>query len=187
MNKDTSYTDEYLVELARNGNALAYNTLLERYNHKVQQIICFYINDPSNAKDLAQEVLLKVYRYLDRFKEESQFSTWLYKITQNTIKNYYRSRTMQLDSEAHYVDEQYSIYYHSPEHQLMNMEFNKQIEHAISQLSEELRLCYGLHVFEGHKYEEIAKKLDCPIGTVRSRIYRARKLLTDFVEKNNQH
>lgn len=183
MNKDTSYTDEYLVELARNGNKLACNRLLERYNHKVQQIICFSINDQNNAKDLAQEVLLKVYRYMSYFKKESQFSTWLYKITQNTIKNYYRTRSLQLDSEAHYVEEQYSIYYSSPEHQLINLEFSKQIENAIARLSEELRLCYGLHVFEGHRYEDIAKKLDCPIGTVRSRIYRARKLVTHFVDQ----
>ncbi|WP_298622775.1 sigma-70 family RNA polymerase sigma factor [uncultured Legionella sp.] len=183
MNNDASCTDECLVELARNGNKQACNRLLERYNHKVQQIICFYISDQNNAKDLAQEVLLKVYRHLHYFKEESRFSTWLYKITQNTIKNYYRTKSLQLDSEAHYIEEQYSIYYSSPEHQLINLELNTQIENAVARLSEELRLCYGLHVFEGHKYDDIAKKLDCPIGTVRSRIYRARKLLTHFVDQ----
>lgn len=183
MNNDTSYTDEYLVELARNGNELAWNSLLARYDHKIHQIINFHINDIQNAKDLAQEVLLKVYRYLRYFKDESQFSTWLYKITQNTIKNYYRTRSLQIDSEAQYAEEQYSIYYSSPEHQLINMEFNKQIENAIDRLSEDLRLCYGLHVFEGNRYEDIAKKLDCPIGTVRSRIHRARKLVTHFVDQ----
>ncbi|MCL5271900.1 MAG: sigma-70 family RNA polymerase sigma factor [Gammaproteobacteria bacterium] len=181
MNKETSYSDKYLIELARNGNELAYNRLLERYNHKVQKIIAFYVNDRSYAKDLAQEVLLKVYRYLRYFKEESQFSTWLNKIIQNTIKNYYRSKTLQIDSEAHFVAEQNLTYNNSPEHQLINTEFSIQIENAISRLSEELKLCYGLHVFEGQRYEDIAKKLDCPIGTVRSRIYRARKLVTHFI------
>ncbi|MBL7478833.1 sigma-70 family RNA polymerase sigma factor [Legionella bononiensis] len=186
MNRDGSDTDEYLVELARDGNSVAYNKLLERYDHKVQRIIYFYINDQAYAKDLTQEVLLKVYRNLHFFKEKSQFSTWLYKITQNTIKNYYRSISLRLESEAHFVDEQYSSFYNSPEHQLINMEFTDQIESAISRLSEELRLCYGMHIFEGRTYENIAQELHCPIGTVRSRIYRARKLVTHFVDRRNQ-
>ncbi|RUR15889.1 sigma-70 family RNA polymerase sigma factor [Legionella sp. km535] len=187
MNRDNAYTDEYLVELARDGNSVAYNQLLERYDHKVQRVIYFYINDQAYAKDLAQEVLLKVYRNLHFFKDKSQFSTWLYKITQNTIKNYYRSASLRLDSEAHFVDEQYSSFYNSPEHQLMTTEITDQIESAVSQLSEDLRLCYGMHVFEGCTYEHIAQELNCPIGTVRSRIHRARKLVTNFVERRNKN
>lgn len=185
MNNYTSYSDEHLVELARNGNNLAYNRLLERYNTKVHETICFYINDHSNAKDLTQEVLLKVYRHLHIFKEESLFSTWLFKITHNTIKNYYRSKSLRLNSEAYYADEYYSSFYNSPEHQIINMEFSDQIEYAISKLSEDLRVCYGMHIFEGQTYEHIAKELDCPIGTVRSRIYRARKLLTNYFDRSH--
>ena len=112
---------------------------LERYHNKIQQIIYFYIQDRANVNDLTQEVLLKVYRYLDYFKEESLFSTWLYKITQNTVKNYFRSINLRLDSEAQFVNDQYSSLGDSPEHILMNMEFGKQIEYAISRLSDELR------------------------------------------------
>lgn len=184
MDIKTSYSDEQLVGLAQGGNIHAYNMLLERYDRKIQQIIYFYINDHSNVNDLAQEVLLKVYRYLDYFKEESQFSTWLYKITQNTVKNYFRTISQRLDSEAQFINEQYSSPGNSPEYLLINIEFSEQIEAAIARLSDELRQCYGMHILEGHTYEDIAKKMHCPIGTVRSRIFRARKLLINYIGHN---
>ena len=158
MDIKTSYSDEKLVRLAQKGNINAYNILLERYYHKIQQIIYFYTNDRTNVNDLAQEVLLKVYRYLDYFKEESLFSTWLYKITQNTVKNYFRVISQRLDSEAQFATEQSSVAGNSPEHLLISMEFGEQIESAISKLSEELRACYGMHILEGFTYEDIAKK-----------------------------
>ncbi len=184
MDTKTSYSDEQLVRLAQKGNINAYNILLGRYYHKIQHIIYFYTSDRANVNDLAQEVLLKVYRYLDYFKEESLFSTWLYKITQNTVKNYFRTVSQRLDSEAQFVNEQYSAFSSSPEYLLINMEFGEQIESAISRLSEELRICYGMHIFEGFTYEDIAKKMHCPIGTVRSRIFRARKLLINYIGHN---
>jgi RNA polymerase sigma-70 factor (ECF subfamily) len=148
---------------------------------KYSKLFSFYINDPANISDLAQEVLIKVYRYLDYFKEDSLFSTWLYKITQNTIKNYYRTISLRLDSEAQYIHDQYLSTNDSPEHILINMEFGEQIEAAVARLSEELRLCYGMHLLEGYTYEDIANKMHCPIGTVRSRIFRARKLLISYI------
>jgi RNA polymerase sigma-70 factor, ECF subfamily len=181
MEKNTSYSDEHLIGLARNGNAQAYASLFERYRLKIQQIIYFYTNDHSHVNDLSQEVLIKIYRHLHYFKEECQFSTWLYRVTQNTIKNYFRSVALRVDSEAQFADVYYADNYESPEGQLLNNEFNEQIQYAISRLSEELRICYGMHIFEGQTYEDIAKRLDCPIGTVRSRIYRARKLMADYV------
>lgn len=181
MNIDTSCSDEYLVRLSQQGYSDACNILLQRYNHKVQQFIYFYVNDQTLVHDLAQEVLLKVYRHLKYFKEDSQFSTWLYRIVQNTLKNHFRSISLRLDSEAHYADEYYHSLCHSPEHQLINIEFGEQIAIAISRLSEELRICYGMHIFEGQTYEDIAKEMQCPIGTVRSRIFRARKLMMDYV------
>ncbi|BCA95500.1 RNA polymerase sigma factor [Legionella antarctica] len=181
MDIKTGDSDEQLVRLAQKGNINAYNMLLGRYDHKIQHIIYFYTNDRSTVNDLAQEVLFKVYRYLDYFKEESTFSTWLYKITQNTVKNHFRTVSQRLDSEAQFVNEQYSVLNSSPEHLLINMEFGKQIESAISRLSEELRICYGMHILQGFTYEDIAKKMHCPIGTVRSRIFRARKLLINYI------
>ncbi|CEG57039.1 sigma-70 family RNA polymerase sigma factor [Legionella fallonii] len=182
MDIQASYSDDQLVRLAQNGNSKAYNILLGRYHHKIQQIIYFYIHEQASVNDLSQEVLLKVYRYLDYFKEESSFSTWLYKITQNTIKNYFRAVNLRSDSEKQYVHQQYNSIGNSPEHALINIEFGEQIESAISRLSEELRICYGMYLFEGYSYEDIAKKMHCPIGTVRSRIFRARKLLIGYIE-----
>lgn len=179
MNKQTSYSDEDLVILAQHGNKDAYNLLLSRYNDKIQQIINLHIQDRANVSDLAQEVLIKVYRYLQYFKERSQFSTWLYRITQNTIKNHYRTANLRMDLEAEYADNYSPSTQLSPEYLLINIEFGEQLELAISMLSEELRLCYGMHILDGQSYEDIAKKMDCPVGTVRSRIFRARKLLME--------
>lgn len=177
MNKETSYSDEDLINLARHGDMEAYNLLLSRYHTKIQQIIHLHIQDRANASDLAQEVLIKVYRYLHYFKDKSQFSTWLYRITQNTIKNYFRSANMRMDLEAEYADNYSPSVQLSPEYLLINIEFGERLEAVLSKLSEELRLCYGMHILDGQSYEYIAKKMDCPIGTVRSRIFRARKLV----------
>jgi RNA polymerase sigma-70 factor, ECF subfamily len=170
MNNTASYSDEDLVNLAQQGNRDAYNLLF---------------NDQASVNDLAQEVLLKVYRYLHYFKEKSQFSTWLYRITHNTIKNHYRSASTRTGLESELVDNQELLSHQSPEYVLISIEFGEQLELAISMLADELRVCYGMHIFDGQTYEDIAKKMNCPIGTVRSRIFRARKLLmasiADFV------
>lgn len=177
MEKVTAYSDEQLIGLAQKGDAHAYNQLLSRYRDIIRHIIYFHINNQANVNDLTQEVLLKVYRYLPTFKDESKFSTWLYRITQNTVKNYYRTLDQQLESESQFAGDHYQSSGYSPEYMLITMEFNEKIESAISKLSQELRTCYGMHTFEGQTYEDIAKKMKCPIGTVRSRIFRARKLL----------
>jgi RNA polymerase sigma-70 factor, ECF subfamily len=184
MNNQFSSNDGYLIQLAQKGNKEAYDNLLSRYHHKIKQIIYFYVNDHANANDLVQEVLLKVFRYLPDFKEDSEFSTWLYRIVQNTIKNYFRSASLRLDSEAQFANEQSMSLCSSPEYQLMNIELGELVENAVARLSEDLRLCYGMHVFEGQTYEAIAQRMHCPIGTVRSRIFRARKLVMGFVEND---
>lgn len=175
MEKEASYSDEDLVNLAQLGERKAYNLLLARYYNKIEQIIYTHIQDRANVHDLVQEVLIKVYRYLHYFKENSQFSTWLHRIIQNTIKNYYREANGRLNLESEFIDCYPSIQF-SPEYMLIPLEFGTQLESAITALSKELRQCYGMHI-DGRTYEYIAKKLHCPIGTVRSRIFRARKLL----------
>lgn len=181
MNNKISYSDEDLVNLAQRGDVDAYNLLFARYNDKIQQIIYFHISDQANVHDIAQEVQLKVYRYLHSFKEQSQFSTWLYRITHNTIKNHYRTVNQRLSLETEFAESQHHSVHQSPENTLINIEFDEQLELALSLLSNELRQCYGMHTFDGQTYEAIAKKMHCPIGTVRSRIFRARKLLMDSV------
>lgn len=184
MYHQTSYSDQDLVTLAQQGDTQACNQLLLRYNHKIQKIIYSQIQDRDFVCDLAQEVLIKVFRYLDSFKEKSQFSTWLYRITQNTIKNHYRQDNVRIDLEAEYIDHLYSAAQLSPEYLLIKIEFGKQFDSAVSKLSDELRTCYAMCVFDGQSYEDIAKKMDCPIGTVRSRIFRARKLVLESLGQN---
>jgi RNA polymerase sigma-70 factor, ECF subfamily len=182
MNRQlSSLSDTFLVQLAQNGNNEACDHLLIRYHQKIQQIIYFYVNEHANTPDLVQEVLLKVFRYLPDFKEKSEFSTWLYRIVQNTIKNYFRAVSLRIDSEAQFANAQSMSLYSSPEEHLMKMEFSNLVENAVAHLSEDLRVCYGLHVFEGQTYQCIAQRMHCPIGTVRSRIFRARKLVMGIV------
>jgi len=176
--------DADLVRLAQNGNRQACNQLLARYNQKIKHVVSFHIDDHAHANDLAQDVLVKIVRYLPTFKEESVFSTWMYRITMNTIKNHFRSTNLRSCSEARYANEQQGSVYSSPEYHLMRMELDAFVETAVGQLSEELRLCYSMHLFEGQSYEAIAQKMQCPIGTVRSRIFRARKLIVDWVGHN---
>ncbi len=180
-NKEASYTDEQLVKLARQGDQTAYDILLKRYQLKIHHIIHFYLDDKATVHDLAQEVLIKIFRYLHCFKEESQFSTWLYRITQNTIKSYFRAISQRHDCEAQFANEQEWETNYSPEYQLLDIELGEQVALAITRLSNELRQCYDKHIFEGQTYEDIAKEMHCPIGTVRSRIARARKLMMEFV------
>lgn len=184
MNIEPSCSDEQLVRLAQQGYSEACERLLQRYNHKVKHIISFQVSDQSHAHDLAQEVLFKVYKHLELFNGECLFSTWLYRIVKNTLKNHFRALTLRLDLENRYADEYYYTLSHSPEYHLINTEFIAQIDNAIARLSEELRMCYGMHIVEGHTYEDIAKEMQCPVGTVRSRIFRARKLLTVYIGKN---
>ncbi len=184
MNDRSSLSDICLVHLAQEGNIDAYNTLLTRHHQKIKQIIYFYVNDHAYVNDLVQEVLLKIFRHLPEFKNDCEFSTWMYRIIQNTIKNYFRALNLRLDSEAQFANEQLFTLGSSPEYQLMNMEFGDLVDSAIAKLSEDLRLCYGMHIFEGQTYETIAQRMHCPIGTVRSRIFRARKLVMNYVGDN---
>lgn len=180
-NENQSIPDQCLVKLAQDGNQKACNVLLERYHQKVRQIIYFYTNDFASANDLAQEVLIKVFQHLDDFKEDSKFSTWLYRITQNTIKNHVRAAHLRNDSETRFAEEQSIACANSPEYELISMELSELVDQAIENLSEELRSCYARHVFEGQTYDNIAQEMGCPIGTVRSRIFRARKLVHEYM------
>lgn len=184
MNKNASYSDEYWVHLAKEGNTNAYTELFNRYHTKIYQIISYYINDNANAFDLTQEVLLKVYRYLPYFNQNSLFSTWVFRITQNTLKNYYRSCDSRLDSECEFANNCTADRSDSPENLLISMEFYEQMQLAFLNLTEELRTSFGMHILEGHTYEHIAETMSCPIGTIRSRIFRARKLLLAELNQN---
>ena len=130
MNSQLSLSDGCLVRLAQDGDASACNGILQRYDHKIRQIIYFNVSDHANVSDLTQEVFLKIFRHLSDFKEESEFSTWLYRIVQNTIKNYFRALSLRADSEAEFAKEQSLTLCASPEKQIMDAEFGALVESA---------------------------------------------------------
>lgn len=182
MGELTKVSDNYLVKLAQRGDSKAYQALIKRYYAKISKIMYVNVNDHHMANDLTQEVLLKIVRYLRRFKVESEFYTWVYRIAQNTIKNHYRASQIRAVNENELIYELSHRVHHSPEHHLMQLELTKEVEKNLQKLSEDLRECYGRFQFEGKSYEIIAKEMNCPIGTVRSRIFRARKILTDAIQ-----
>jgi len=177
-------TDQALVARVQSGDKRAYDLLVLKYQHKIIKLVTRYVRDPSEALDVAQEVFIKAYRAIAKFRGDSAFYTWLYRIAINTAKNYIIAQSRRppgsdIDStEA----EQYSgadglKEIATPEHALLRDEIEKTVFEAIEALPEDLRTAITLRELEGLSYEEIADTMDCPIGTVRSRIFRAREAI----------
>jgi RNA polymerase sigma-70 factor (ECF subfamily) len=174
-------TDQELVDRVQRGEKAAFDVLVLKYQNKIIKLISRYIHDPNEALDVAQEAFLKAYRALERFRGDSAFYTWLYRIAINTAKNHLVAmgrRPPGDDIEAQEA-EQYDgapglKEYDTPEHLLLKDEIQHTIAMAIEELPEDLRTAITLRELEGMSYEEIAQTMDCPIGTVRSRIFRAR-------------
>ncbi len=178
--------DQLLVERVQKGDKKAFDVLVLKYQHKIISLVSRYVSDPSEAMDVAQEAFIKAYRALKRFRGDSAFYTWLYRIAINTAKNHLVAqsrRPPQSDVDA--VDaEQYQIDSRlkdrgSPEHELLREEIEQTIHDAIADLPEDLRMAISLREMEGMSYEEIATTMECPIGTVRSRIFRAREAIDE--------
>lgn len=176
--------DKALVKRVRNGDKSAFDILVLKYQHKIIQLIGRYIKDPSESQDVAQESFIKAYRALEKFRGESAFYTWLYRIAINTAKNHLVSRARR--SSENEVDAQVAEQYEgnsrlkdhdTPEHILLSEEIAQTIRRALDDLPEELRIAISLREFEGMSYEEIAQTMNCPVGTVRSRIFRAREAI----------
>ena len=176
--------DEDLVLRVQQGDKSAYDLLVIKYQHKIVQLVNRYVKDPSEAQDVAQEAFIKAYRALSSFRGESAFYTWLYRIAINTAKNYLMSRSrrsvdMQIDIQDAEVYENLPQLQgqETPERELLSREIVETIKTAIAKLPEEMRVAIMLREFEGMSYEEIAQAMDCPVGTVRSRIFRAREAI----------
>ncbi|MDD5578596.1 MAG: RNA polymerase sigma factor RpoE [Methylobacter sp.] len=176
--------DEELVLRVQQGDKSAYDLLVIKYQHKIIQLVNRYVKDPSEAQDVAQEAFIKAYRALGNFRGDSAFYTWLYRIAINTAKNYLVSRTRrssdyQVDiQDAEQIENAPQLQgMESPERLLLNQEIVETIKTAIDKLPEEMRIAIMLREFEGMSYEEIAQAMDCPVGTVRSRIFRAREAI----------
>jgi len=177
-------TDKVLVERVQRGDKQAFDTLVLKYQHKIVSLVSRYVSDPAEAMDIAQEAFIKAYRAIRNFRGDSAFYTWLYRIAINTAKNHLVS--MSRRPPASDVDAQEAEQFGgqsrlkesgSPEHELLRGEIESTIREAIAQLPEDLRTAITLREMEGMSYEEIAKTMDCPIGTVRSRIFRAREAI----------
>lgn len=166
------------------GDKSAFDLLVIKYQHKIVHLVNRYVKDPSEAQDVAQDSFIKAYRALGDFRGDSAFYTWLYRIAINTAKNYLLSRSRrhfdyEIDvQDAEQVENAPQLKdIETPENLLMNEQIVAVIKSAIERLPEEMRIAITLREFEGMSYEEIAEAMDCPIGTVRSRIFRAREAI----------
>lgn len=177
-------TDQELVRRVQAGDQTAFNLLVLKYQHRVLKLVGRFVNDAAEAEDVAQEAFLKAYRALASFRGDSAFYTWLYRIAINTAKNALvsqRRRPVDFDLDLQDPD-QYDRQARlkesdTPEGVLLTEEIRAVVEEAMEQLPEDLRTAIVLRELEGLSYEEIAEAMDCPVGTVRSRIFRAREAI----------
>ena len=182
-------TDKQLVARVQKGDKRAFDMLVLKYQDKVHAIVSRYIKDFHEVDDVVQEAFIKAYRALAKFRGESAFYTWLYRIAVNTAKNYLVARNRR--PPASDVDAGDADYYEggqrlqdigSPENLLYRDELEAVVDQSIRDLPEDLRTAVTLREFEGLSYEEIAEIMDCPVGTVRSRIFRAREAIDEKVK-----
>jgi RNA polymerase sigma-70 factor (ECF subfamily) len=179
--------DQALVERAQKGDKQAFGLLVSKYQRKLGRLLSRLIRDPAEVEDVTQEAFIKAYRALPSFRGDSAFYTWLYRIGVNTAKNYLVSQgrraptTTEFDSEeAESFDEGEQLRdINTPEHVLLPKQIGETVTAAMEALPEELRTAIMLREIEGLSYEEIATIMDCPIGTVRSRIFRAREAVSE--------
>ncbi len=179
--------DQQLVERVQSGDKQAFNLLVAKYQRKLTRLLSQFVRDPAEVEDVAQEAFIKAYRALPSFRGDSAFYTWLYRIGINTAKNYLVSQGRKA-SMLHGVDSEEAENYeeggvlremNTPESELMSKQIAQTVNRTLEELPEELRTAIILREMEGLSYEEIANIMDCPIGTVRSRIFRAREAISD--------
>ena len=186
--KYSEQSDEDLVLLVQQGDKSAFDFLVLKYQHRIIQLVNGYIKDPAEAQDVAQESFIKAYRALGSFRGEAAFYTWLYRIAINTAKNYRLARARRSASQEVDVQDAEAIEnapqlqgLDTPERLLLTQEMLDTIKVALSTLPEEMRIAIELREFDGMSYEEIAVAMDCPVGTVRSRIFRARATIDNMI------
>ena len=178
------FTDQQLVDKVKEGDKKAFNLLVLKYQNRVTNIVARYVKNSGDVADVTQEAFIKAYRALPNFRGDSAFYTWLYRIAVNSAKNYLVSQSRK--PPASDVDAQEAEFYEgaealhelaSPERKLLTKEIETMLLRAIDRLPDELRVAITLREMEGMSYEEISEIMSCPVGTVRSRIFRAREAI----------
>jgi len=179
--------DQQLVERAQRGDKQAFALLVEKYQRKLGRLLSRFIRDPAEVEDVTQEAFIKAYRALPAFRGDSAFYTWLYRIGINTAKNYLMalgrraptSTEVEAEDAEGYDEGEQLRDINTPESLLLSKEIAETVNATIEKLPEELRKAIQMREIEGMSYEDIAQAMDCPIGTVRSRIFRAREAIAE--------
>jgi RNA polymerase sigma-70 factor, ECF subfamily len=179
--------DQQLVERAQRGEKHAFELLVSKYQRKLARLLSRFIRDPTEVEDVTQEAFIKAYRALPTFRGDSAFYTWLYRIGINTAKNYLVAMgrraptTTEIDSEEAegFEDGEHLRDLNTPENEMMSRQVAETVNQTLEELPEELRTAITLREIEGLSYEDIANIMNCPIGTVRSRIFRAREAIAE--------
>ena len=175
--------DQQLVVRAQHGDQQAFGLLVSKYQRKLARLLSRLIRDPAEVEDVAQETFIKAYRALGNFRGDSAFYTWLYRIGINTAKNYLVSQGRRAPTRTDFDTEEAETFeggdllrdINTPERMLLSKQIGETVNSAMDDLPDDLRTAIMLREIEGMSYEDIAKMMDCPIGTVRSRIFRARE------------
>ena len=177
--------DQALVERAQQGDHKAFELLVSKYQRRLTRLLARFVKDEHEVNDVTQAALIKAYRALPNFRGESAFYTWLYRIGINTAKNFLATNGKKMVISADVANEEGEMFDlsdqladdHTPEAEMMNREILQTVEAAVARLPEDLRRAITLREMEGLSDDEIAQIMDCPIGTVRSRIFRAREVI----------
>ena len=179
--------DRQLVARAQRGDKQAFEMLVEKYQRKLARLLSRFIRDPAEVEDVTQEAFIKAYRALPAFRGDSAFYTWLYRIGINTAKNYLMAMGRRAPTSTEVEAEEAEGFeegeqlrdINTPESLLLSSEIAETVNATIEKLPEELRKAIQMRELEGMSYEDIAQAMDCPIGTVRSRIFRAREAIAE--------
>ncbi len=181
-------TDKELVRRVQKGDRRAFDLLFSRYQFKIMNLVSRYLRDPEDVQDVTQEAFIKAFRALPRFRGESAFYTWLYRIAINTAKNHIVARSrrppgadVEVEEAEFYEGGEVLKDLENPEASLAKDQLSAAINAAIAELPDDLRSAVTLREFDGLSYEQIAEIMGCPVGTVRSRIFRAREAIDKHI------
>ena len=185
MKKENINDDSYLIKRVKERDQDAFKMLMIKYQPRIYSALYGYVKSKEDAEDLTQQVFIRTWNKIDSFRGESAFFTWLYRVAINIAKNHVTSasfKKQKLNTSDDILDFDYP-HFDSPELSIESKETSEKIKEFISNLPEILKTPFILREYEGKSYQEIANIIDCPVGTVRSRIFRAREAILDFIKE----